>query len=262
MGEYKNIKDSELDHPIYRIFTIDRFLDLIKTSENVLVNPRLWDDPYENILRNIEYVKESDEFKKSYNLPVDKCVYGQCWSLIYDNDLLWRTYAPNRNGVMIQSTYRKLFNSLYNSQQFKKIKQEYVEPIIVDEETEFQREIDFTVGKINYLSKKQIIDKLKSSNINYFDTLLFKRKEFQDEREVRILLNNLPDYMDQILILQDDIFKYDIEINELIDRVIFDARMSKIHYKAIYDYIRNLGYENNITKLDTYDLPDEEIINK
>ena len=37
-----------LDKKIYRIFSIERFKQLICSQELVLVNPSKWDDPFEN----------------------------------------------------------------------------------------------------------------------------------------------------------------------------------------------------------------------
>ena len=49
MNYEKNVIDiSDLDKPIYRIFSKSRFIDLLKTKKNGLVRPNKWDDPFEN----------------------------------------------------------------------------------------------------------------------------------------------------------------------------------------------------------------------
>ncbi|WP_264802766.1 hypothetical protein, partial [Acetobacter fabarum] len=43
-----NMFDLDMDTKIYRVFPLVRVLDLFEKSENVLVRPKLWDDPFEN----------------------------------------------------------------------------------------------------------------------------------------------------------------------------------------------------------------------
>ena len=52
-----NAIDVDLDTPIFRIYSYQRFLDLLNTKLNVLVQPSMWEDPFENMLYNVEYYK-------------------------------------------------------------------------------------------------------------------------------------------------------------------------------------------------------------
>ena len=50
---YKNCIDfgqQEDGKNIYRIFTIDRLIEMFDEKVNTLVKPELWDDPFENFL--------------------------------------------------------------------------------------------------------------------------------------------------------------------------------------------------------------------
>ena len=45
-----NIKPEEYNSPIYRVTTIDRLLDMLKSKNLILRRPKLWEDPFENSL--------------------------------------------------------------------------------------------------------------------------------------------------------------------------------------------------------------------
>jgi hypothetical protein len=45
-----NLTDADLDRPVYRIYPINRFVHLLSSGRDALVNPSKWDDPFENFL--------------------------------------------------------------------------------------------------------------------------------------------------------------------------------------------------------------------
>lgn len=49
---YLNFDRVRLDRYIYRIVTVERFVDGLTAGENVLVRPRMWDDPFEGRILN------------------------------------------------------------------------------------------------------------------------------------------------------------------------------------------------------------------
>lgn len=48
------ININNIDTPVYRIFSYERFIELITTNQLVLVQPSMWDDPYENFFLKTE----------------------------------------------------------------------------------------------------------------------------------------------------------------------------------------------------------------
>lgn len=42
------LSDSDLDKPIYRIFSFSRLKDIFNERKMRLVKPKKWDDPFEN----------------------------------------------------------------------------------------------------------------------------------------------------------------------------------------------------------------------
>jgi len=45
-----NFKESDLDKYIYRIVPLSRLYELFDKTENVLVKPGMWEDPFENFI--------------------------------------------------------------------------------------------------------------------------------------------------------------------------------------------------------------------
>ena len=89
---------------IYRIFTREHFFSLFETSENVLVLPKKWQDPFENVVLNAEVRTINGESGES--LFHDN-VYGQCWSTHTASDAMWQIYSKNKNAIRVRTTVGK-----------------------------------------------------------------------------------------------------------------------------------------------------------
>src|SRR6266853_674238 len=100
------------DKPIYRIFTLDRLLDTIVGKKLAFVRPRLWKDPFENLLYQIP-LKDADGEPVSVERLKDR-LYGQCWTRKSVSDALWRIYSPHETGIRVRTTPRKLFNAIWD----------------------------------------------------------------------------------------------------------------------------------------------------
>ena len=100
------------DVPLFRIYSRNRFLDMLRTRRNALVKPRLWDDPFENFfLRSRVRGPNGEEISIE---SIAENWYGQCWTLNEDTDAMWRIYSHDKEGVKVRTTIRKLFDSFYD----------------------------------------------------------------------------------------------------------------------------------------------------
>jgi hypothetical protein len=115
------IRIDNVDVSIYRIFSFDRFCELLKTGDLVLVQPELWEDPFENILSHCAICDTSKTpFEQHFFANFRQPLYAQCWSMINESDTLLRAYSivkkdeTGRNrfrdleGVQVKTTPRKL----------------------------------------------------------------------------------------------------------------------------------------------------------
>ena len=90
-----------------------------------------------------------------------KWTYVNCWHLSeYESDFMWKQYAGIGNAIAIQSTYQRLIDSIETEQ-------------------------DCYIGMIKYIGQDYYI---KDGNI--FSRFLHKRREFEHEKDVRLLIQD------------------------------------------------------------------------
>ena len=231
-----NVNQSDLDKKIYRVTSLERLLALFVSRSNVLVKPALWEDVFENfILRSPVRQRDGQILHYDYH---DR-MYGQCWSLDSASDAMWRIYSPDKNGLRIRTTIRKLRDSLYAAQ-----------PSLSD--------VRCCVGKVEYLSNK---DLMKIANTTFddsgigvddlFRSLLVKRLAFLHEREVRILYQEFEDD-----VFSNDTYSYGVDPHTLIEQIMIDPRRSHQESEVTKEIIRKTtNFKGEIKRSLLYTLP-------
>jgi len=207
-GNYLNISATFRDKFVYRFVSIERLLQLFENRQNVLVKPRLWDDPFENFI-----------LRSQVRLPIGKLAtfgyhdqfYGQCWTLHKSSDAMWRIYSPVTGAVRIRSTVRRLAEGLGQSLGDK-------------------ADAEAFIGRVQYLSSRRLIayaknvlrgDRIQSTR-TFAETLLVKRLAFKHEREVRLLrFQSCQD------LVRDDVFAYSVDPHAFVGQIMIDPRLSK-----------------------------------
>ena len=202
MSIFLNLTEKEYDKPVFRIVSIPRLIELFKNEINVLVHPRLWEDPYENFILESKVRRQSGKIEQ---YDFHKSIYGQCWSLHRASDAMWRIYSADCKGIRIKTTIRKLLRSLYDGGTHKP-------------------SWSCVVGKVQYLYEKRLMEFANNlycdgslSKENLFQSLLVKRRAFKHEREVRIL------YFDLDNKENGKIFSYGINPHHLIDQLMTEV---------------------------------------
>ncbi len=236
-----NFTQDLFDIPIYRIMSVNYLLEMFKNKQNVLVKPHLWKDPFEKMLKKINFLTPDNKIATHtmYNN-----IYGQCWSRKGSSDALWRIFSTNEDGVRIKTTARKLFNSLTNT---------------CNCSIERQSSLCF-IGKVEYKTSAQIasiikqIEFLNTSGRGWVEALMYKRTAFSHEREIRIM------HITQSQNLKSDIFKYSYNPIDEIDSIIFDFRMPDMEFNKYKKELLQLGFKKQISKSKLYDPPQQIII--
>lgn len=226
---YIYLNPADLDKPIYRIIPASRFIQILATNKSTLVKPKKWDDPFENALLLARLRLEQD-CTAGFMAKVGG--YGQCWTWHSETDAMWRIYSPNKDGVRLMTTPRKLLTSLKN---------------VVGERC--------FIGSVQYKQKTAL--PAYFADINVFDasgdgmakSLLCKKIQFRHEAEVRLI------YCADESVCQGDVFSYDISPNHLFDRVLFDPRMDRAQRSFHIEVLRCLGCTSEIKRSTVYDAP-------
>lgn len=234
LDNFLGIRKYETESEVFRVIPVFRLLEHFKTKQNVLVRPKLWDDPFENyILRATATLPSGETARFGFRDEL----YGQCWTLQRESDAMWRIYSADKSSVRIRSRINLLFQSLYS-------------------EINHFPELSVFVGRVKYESQKSMIKKLadvrdvlETSGRGAAGTLLMKREEFRHEKEVRLVLNNNSKSK------RGDIYRYKFDPHELIDEITFDPRMNDDLVDAFTQYLLKLEFSGKINKSPLYKLP-------
>ncbi|UPL22433.1 DUF2971 domain-containing protein [Alcaligenes faecalis] len=217
-----------LDTPIFRILPIGRFFQILVEKKLTLVNPRVWDDPFENALLSSSFSGCSNNLI----FQAKSAVYGQCWTLHRETDAMWRIYSPNKDGVRLRTTPRKLLSALKRG----------IDPNL---------DAKCFIGKVQYKSKSDLlqvfsgIDVLRGDGAGIAESLLYKRRAFLHEREVRLICS-----VGSVLV--EDFLSFDVDFNVIFDRILFDPRMDSNLMRSYTSAVRGLGCKVEVKVSDLY----------
>jgi hypothetical protein len=229
------------DAPIYRVYPIDRLTQLFTDKRNTLVKPLMWDDPFENLV-----FQQTATLTNGQTVSFDSIrekFYGQCWTLnTEETDALWRIYSPNKDGVRVKTTLRKLFDSFYDP-------------------TYKWAMIAFYIGKISYETSAEIKSFFENpenlemifdtSGQGSVQTLLVKRTEFKHENEVRLIYSANSETDDTT----KNIYQYDFNPNNILDELLFDPRFDDGIFASKTVEFRANGFTKTIEKSKLYHVP-------
>ena len=179
----RNLKDMNL----YRIVSFESFVSLCMQRRERFVNPiDCWEDTHEGYLlhkldtrsgiEEVTKVLYNDLFNRNIDLTVSNLVklqrsrftcYGQSWSSLKDSDALWRIYSYNRHAVQIRSS------SIAIKKMIKR----------TDGDNALVR-----VGRVYYSDDYKDLSKILYKGSRTDAPYFYKRKEFQHEKEYRVIL--------------------------------------------------------------------------
>lgn len=146
--------DGQLDRPLYRIFPLWFFEDMLRVQRLMLVPPSFWEDPQEDVPASI--MMQGPNHQQKSLVEYLHTTLAQCWSFESESDSLLRAYSrvtidkvsrrniePRWEGVQIRTTPRKLATAL----------QPYANRISWG---------NFYLGRVEYLGHEQIIRKISN----------------------------------------------------------------------------------------------------
>lgn len=222
----RNLQDSDLVAPIFRIVPLERLFELFDSQRLILPQVKVWDDVYENFFvksrfkdQNIEY--EIDDDFEEY--------YGQCWSLNEDSDALWRIYSYDKRSVRIKTSIDKVVK-LFGDGRIT----------VCDNGHLGLNSSSRYVGKVEYCSTdemqhkiQELIDEASGPNhLPYIIKSLFlKRPEFYHENEVRLIY--LADSGDEKIVEGKKLIAFDIDPFDFIEEIAFDPRIEESVFQVL-----------------------------
>lgn len=231
-----NLEESDFNRPIYRIFSKDRFMNLIRENKNGLVKPKLWDDPFENFFLRCPVIDQNGELVSLE--AISECWYGQCWTFNEDSDAMWRIYSASKDGIKVRSTVNRLFLHFYKN----------------DEKT---AHLKYFLGRVMYQKREEIEDFLKTTSFwalamggqmdKFARTLLMKRNEFSHENEVRLLFFDSDNKYNN-----DDVAQISFPVEDIIESIELDPRLEQTEFIKLKEEIQNIGFLKPISQSELY----------
>ena len=217
---------------VYRITSVQRFVEGLSSSENILVRPNKWDDPFEGHILNA-YGVLPDGGQVAFRLR--RNYFGQCWSLHRETDLMWRAYSPDADSVKLRVRADKLHDSLESHTRRLANGQSYL-------------------GCVSYQRKAEFHETLRlgchfgSPGESQARALLVKRHGFRSEREVRLIA--YAEYESA-----PDLVRYPVDWNDLVRAAVLDPRMSEADASRATAEIRAAGYSGKLFQSGLYKKP-------
>ena len=236
INNFLNMRPEDLDRPVYRIMPVERILEIIATHNLVLVNPRLWDDPFENALLHATFHLPNGKGKGKF--AARNAMYGQCWTWKAESDAMWRIYSPGKDGIRMMSTPRKLLSALY------------MFPIEFPEFSSF-------IGEVKYIATNKLQETLgavwlaATNGAGFAQSMLHKRMEFAHEEEVRLIYSGAGGDEPR------DFLSISISPNEAISELTMDPRMNIVLVDAYENALRKRGFVGEINQSNLYNPPEE-----
>jgi hypothetical protein len=172
---------NKLEHPcfpqpkdltvkVWRYMDTSKLLDILARKSLFLSRLNLLGDAHEGSITKVNHITRQSEFEKhgiDDHIPsmieasqrFNQSVGVNCWYLDnYESEAMWKLYCPDNKGVAIQTTYKKLVDSINHDE-------------------------NLYIGLIKYIDYET--EWFPSGNIFY--PIMHKRKAFQYEKEIRLV---------------------------------------------------------------------------
>lgn len=240
------IDAAETDNYIYRLFPFETLLELLIENKLTLIKTKLWEDPYENYILKCNWSLSDGTPVNPTNL-IDQ-FFGQCWTITPESDAMWRIYSHNTKSVRVKTRINKLFNVIFDNHSYDSLTKSFIGRVKYDSKANIQ----------NYFSNHHnTFPIIKDTTAQLMiDAHLWKRNEFDHEKEIRVLYyvdSFSPDKLNSVK-------KFDINVNDLFEEITLDPRISKRMEVVYTETIRRLGYTGVINKSELYRLDPVNII--
>lgn len=231
-GEYFKVDSTTVDklsaflnqHEfIYRYLPMEYLLDALQNGHMVFINPNKWNDPFDNYLFKLA----EKEFEKSFTSKL----FCQCLTLNPHSQAYWKTYGGNGFAARLKIKAKKYLDVIKAAQP------------------------QFWIGKMEYVNEKVLVDRLKnipnlktdlsltSITDNFLKAFFLKRRPFEYENEIRLLIQSSPTQNKLKMISNNN--------SETLSEIRLDPRMGKNEEKAWKEYLKQFNIEVKKSQLFT-----------
>ena len=212
------------DTIVWKYLDLSKFVDLLLYQKLFMSRSDKFEDQYEGTFSEptFEEIKKlsanNPDFLDYYKTHRKNVVVSSWHINEYESFAMWQIFTQKSEGLAIQSTVKRLQESLETENTYKQY-----------------------IGEVNYIDYKKEYIPFDNS----FFPFLFKRKSFQYEREIRIIT----DVSSHNLTI-DNGLKIDIGISELIEKIYIHPKSENWYKNLVIELVKRLGFDFEIEKSD------------
>lgn len=233
--ENENIK-------IWRYMDFTKFLSILINKELYFRRSDMLDDPFEGSLTQIN-VKARNEFLKNFwekmiseeelkelsqrelkrNKELRKSVFVNCWHMSkHESAAMWKLYLKSNEGIVLQSTYKKLKKS-FGANSCSTV----------------------FIGEVNYID----YDSKPIARTNLLNPFLHKRESFKYEKELRVVLWDLDTFKkvmgpSEVSVENGKYVKVDLDV--LIDKVYTSPKTPDWIHELVKSVAKSYGLQEDV----------------
>jgi hypothetical protein len=212
---------------IWRYLDFTKFVYLLQNEALFFARADKFGDKFEGSFPKITIQSREEKFDQKYSDMISryakefkKVILINCWHMNdFESEAMWKLYLRYNEGVAIQSTYKRLVDSMERD----KINQVFI-------------------GKVKYIDYNSQF--FQEGNI--FLPYLFKRKSFEHERELRAitLYQDANVNSSEFLIKDFDINGIDItvDLNVLIEQVFVSPYAKKWFFNLVKSIMKKYEF--------------------
>ncbi len=162
-------KPKDENAKIWRYMDFTKFVSLLDKSALFFTRVDKLGDPFEGscpekVIKFWEK-KVGVEYQWGFYEHLNKFTAVNCWHLNeYESAAMWKMYLKSNEGIAVQSTFKRLKDSLRD------------------------KEHDIFLGKVKYINYSKLVDPVEV----FTHPVLYKRKIFRHEQELRAVIRKLP----------------------------------------------------------------------
>lgn len=214
-----NLDEFIEDHEyIYRYLPMEYMLDIVHTNHMTFINPRKWNDPFDNFIFKVSEGASEKSFTSS--------LFCQCLTLNPHSQAYWKTYGGSGFSARLK---------LKSSEYLTLIREHAAQ---------------LWIGRMKYMRESSLIEKIRAipnlksdlskSHVSdsFLEAFFYKRKPFEYENEVRLLIKSNP--------TENGLKRFRLKDNSFIKEIRLDPRMGKSEETAWKRYLQ--GYNLKVTK--------------
>lgn len=222
------------DLVMFKYIPLRYVLNMLETRKLRFDNIEKWEDVYENFVDK----EDIDLLNSKHEKMTSRVYYGQSWTAQEESDAMWRIYSGDKQSVRVMTTYpliHRIFTD-WNHQHLDNIIWKKIDYVYYADEDEINKWL-LSNTPMNHWAYLELYD----------EGLFIKRREFEHEREIRVIMQ-----FDKKV--EGEYIELDFDPNQVFREIVIDPRVDDGEFMRQRNSLAERGYDGDrIRKSTLYD---------